>query len=317
MLIFIPAFLIALFVTILATPIVSKIAVRFGAVDNPGERKVHTKIVPRLGGAAIYAGFICSLIFGIIFLKLLGRGMEPLHLLGIIIGGTLIFLVGIFDDLTGLKPITKLIWQFIAAGFVVFSGVTIGFISNPFNGMLTLGLVGIPLTLIWIVGMTNAINLIDGLDGLAAGVTAISSGTLFFVALRTHQIGAALIMLSLCGAALGFLRYNFFPAKIFLGDSGSYLLGFLLASASVIGVFKTTLVVALIIPIMILGVPIFDTMFAITRRLGEGRSPFAADKKHIHHMLLRAGFTQREAVLAIYIACFLLSIGALLMALSK
>ena len=200
---------------------------------------------------------------------------------------------------------------------VMFFGVQITFISNPFNGIFALGAIGIPLTLFWIVGVTNAINLIDGLDGLAAGVTAISAVALFFVALRTHQVGASLLMLALAGAALGFLRYNFFPAKIFLGDSGSLFLGFILASSSVVGVFKTTLVVALVIPVLILGVPIFDTLFAIGRRLKEKKHPFEADDKHIHHMFLRAGFTQREAVLAIYIACFLLSFSALAMALQR
>jgi UDP-GlcNAc:undecaprenyl-phosphate GlcNAc-1-phosphate transferase len=148
-------------------------------------------------------------------------------------------------------------------------------------------------------------------------VTAISAATLFFVALRTHQLGAALILLAIAGAALGFLRYNFFPASIFLGDSGSYFLGFVLAAASVIGVFKTTLVVALVIPLLILGVPIFDTAFAVLRRLREKKDLFAPDNQHIHHLLLRAGLNQREAVMAIYIVCFLLSTTALVMALQR
>ena len=317
MLIYIPTLLIAFFVTIIATPIIKKYAENIGAVDQPNERKIHTTAIPRLGGVAIYIGFALALIFAVIMAKYLGRGMEWKHLLGIALGGSIILILGVFDDIKGLKPAVKFFWQVIAASVVVYFGVSIGFVSNPFNGLFPLGLLGIPLTLLWIVGMTNSINLIDGLDGLAAGVTAISAGTLFIVALRTHQISAAIIMLALCGSALGFLRYNFFPARIFLGDSGSYFLGFILAAASIIGVFKTTLVVALIIPVMILGVPIFDTMFAIGRRLGERRSLFAADNKHIHHMLLRAGFTQREAVLSIYVACFLLSIGALLMALQK
>ncbi|MFA4967203.1 MAG: MraY family glycosyltransferase [Candidatus Margulisiibacteriota bacterium] len=317
MLIYIPTLLIAFFITIIATPIIKKYAENIGAVDRPNERKIHTTAIPRLGGIAIYLGFALALIFAAITANIIGRGMEWRHLLGISLGGSMIFVLGVFDDLMGLKPAVKFVWQIIAASVVVYFGISINFISNPLNGLLTLGVLGIPLTLLWIVGMTNAINLIDGLDGLAAGVTAISAGTLFVVALRTHQISAAIVMLALCGAALGFLRYNFFPAKIFLGDSGSYFLGFMLAAASIMGVFKTTLVVALIIPVMILGVPIFDTMFAIGRRLGERKSLFAADNKHIHHMLLRAGFTQREAVLSIYVACFLLSIGALLMALQK
>jgi UDP-GlcNAc:undecaprenyl-phosphate GlcNAc-1-phosphate transferase len=222
------------------------------------------------------------------------------------------------DDTRGLRPTVKLGWQIAAALIAMAFGVGITYASNPFNGIIAIPLlISIPLTLLWIVGVTNALNLIDGLDGLATGVTAISAGTLFFVALKTHQIGAALLILALAGAALGFLKYNFSPASIFLGDSGSYLLGFILATASVNGVFKTTLVVALIIPILILGVPIFDTLFAIGRRIKNKTSPFEADDKHIHHLLLRAGFNQREAVLSIYIACFLLSIMALIMALQK
>jgi UDP-GlcNAc:undecaprenyl-phosphate GlcNAc-1-phosphate transferase len=237
--------------------------------------------------------------------------------LGVLLASTLVLIAGIWDDLYGLSPTAKLIWQIIAASILILFGIEINFISNPFNGMWLLGFGGLPLTLLWVVGLTNAINLIDGLDGLACGVTAISALSLFFIALRTHQIGAAMLMLVLGGAALGFLRFNFFPAKIFLGDSGSMFLGLILAASSVVGVLKTTLVVALVVPVLILGVPIFDTLFAIGRRLGSGRHPFTADNKHIHHLLLRAGFNQREAVLAIYIVCFILSFTALIMVLQK
>ncbi len=317
MLIYIPAFLIAMFVTILLTPLIKNLAEKIGAVDLPNERKVHKTAIPRLGGLAIYLGFMVALSFSVAIGKYIGIGFDGKHLLAIALGGTLILILGVLDDLWRLRPMAKFVWQILVALLVIYLGVSINFISNPFNGLLQLGWFGILLTILWLVGMTNAINLIDGLDGLAAGVTAISAGTLFFVALRTHQISAAIIMLILCGSALGFLRYNFFPARIFLGDSGSYFLGFILACASILGVFKTTLVVALVIPVMILGVPIFDTMFAIGRRLGERRSLFSADSKHIHHMLLRAGFSQREAVMAIYIACFLLSIGAVVLSLQR
>ena len=317
MFIYLSTFFIALSVTLFATPFVQKLAVNIGAVDEPNERKIHSTAVPRLGGVGIFLGFSAALIVALIFAGVMGRGLEMKHMAGILISSLLMLALGVADDMRGLSAWTKLIAQIIIASVVVFFGIEITFVSNPFNGLFLLGAIGAPLTVIWLVGMTNAINLIDGLDGLAAGVTAISAGTLFFVALRTHQIGAALVLLALCGAALGFLRYNFFPAKIFLGDSGSYLLGFILAAASVTGVFKTTLVVALIIPILILGVPIFDTMFAIGRRISSGQSPFKADNRHIHHLLLRAGFTQREAVLAIYVACFMLSITALVTALQR
>lgn len=318
MLLFIATFLIALFTTMFFTPMVIRFASRIGIVDRPNERKIHTTPIPRLGGASIYLGFVLAMAFAILFAAMFNVHLKLMPIFGLWIAGTIVFFVGVVDDIRGLKSLTKLAWQIIAAAIAVYFGVGINFISNPFNGLLHLPLIiGVPLTLLWLTGMTNAINLIDGLDGLAAGVTAIAAGTLFFVTLRTHEIGAALILLSIAGASLGFLKYNFFPAKIFLGDSGSYFLGMTLAAASIMGVFKTTLVVALIIPVLILGVPIFDTMFAIGRRLSYGKSPFAADNKHLHHMLLRAGFTQREAVLSIYVACFLLSMVAILMALQK
>jgi UDP-GlcNAc:undecaprenyl-phosphate GlcNAc-1-phosphate transferase len=255
---------------------------------------------------------MAALLVGIFLIK-----VNPRPILGIMLGGSVVMLTGLLDDIRGLRPLTKLFWQIIGAAVAIYFGVEINFVTNPFNGLSPLGYAAVPLTVLWLVGMTNAINLIDGLDGLAAGVIAISAATLFFVALRTHQLGAALVLLSLSGAAIGFLRYNFFPASIFLGDAGSYFLGFVIAGASIIGVFKTTLVVALVVPVLILGVPIFDTTFAILRRLKDKKSPFSADNRHIHHLLLRAGLTHREAVMSIYIACFLLSFSALIMALQR
>lgn len=318
MLTFLLTFLIALILTILLTPMVRSFAPEIGAVDKPSARKVHHSNIPRTGGIAIYFGFLVAVLFGLLFLGgLRGSTINLRPMLGILLGGSIVLLLGLMDDVYRLKPWFKFLVQLLGAGVAIYFGVEISFVSNPFNGLVPLGYVAIPLTLLWLVGMTNAINLIDGLDGLAAGVTAISAGTLFFVALRTHQLGAALLMLALAGTALGFLRFNFNPASVFLGDSGSYFLGFILAAASIIGVFKTTLVVALIVPILILGVPIFDTSFAVIRRLRNKKNPFAADNRHIHHLLLRAGLSQREAVFAIYIVCLILSAIALGMALPK
>ncbi len=317
MLIFLLTFLVALLLTILFTPMVRRLAPQIGAVDHPSERKVHHGDIPRAGGIAIFLGFMISMLIALIWGNIAGLHINLRPIIGLFLGSIVIVLVGILDDIRGVSPWKKLFWQILGAAIAVYFGVEINFVTNPINGIMPLGFLTIPITLLWIVGMTNAINLIDGLDGLAAGVTAISAATLFFVALRTHQIGSALLLLALAGSALGFLRYNFFPASVFLGDSGSYFLGFILAGASIIGVFKTTLVVALIVPIMILGVPIFDTLFAILRRIKEKKGLFAADNQHIHHLLLRAGFNQREAVMAIYIACFLLSIAALVMALQR
>ncbi|MFA4906616.1 MAG: MraY family glycosyltransferase [Candidatus Margulisiibacteriota bacterium] len=318
MLTFLLIFLIALILTILLTPMVRSFAPEIGAMDKPSSRKVHNLNIPRIGGIAIYLSFLVAVLFGLLLLGgIRGSVINPRPILGILLGGSIVMLTGFLDDIYRLKPQIKFAAQLLGAATAIYFGVEINFVTNPFNGLVPLGWIAVPLTLLWLVGMTNAINLIDGLDGLASGVTAISAGTLFFVALRTHQLGAALLMLALAGAALGFLRYNFFPASVFLGDSGSYFLGFILAAASIIGVFKTTLVVALIIPLLILGVPIFDTIFAIGRRLREKKNPFAADNKHIHHLLLRAGLNQKEAVLAIYIVCVLLSAIALMMALPK
>jgi len=315
--IYLLTFLVALSTTYFVTPIVRKFAFRVKALDHPDSRKVHAAPVPYLGGLAIYLGFLLAIVIAISFAKWGGIKIGIGNLLGILLGGTLLMGVGIVDDIRGMTPMVKLFFQTIAAAIVIYYGIEISFVSNPFDGIWMIGWFTIPLTLLWIVGVTNAMNLIDGLDGLASGVTAISCLALFFVALRTHQVGAAILVIALGGAVLGFIRYNFFPASIFLGDSGSMFLGFILATTSIIGVLKTTLVVALFVPVLILGVPIFDTLFAIGRRLKNGTHPFMADDKHIHHLLLRAGFTKREAVLCIYLACFVLSFFALIMALQK
>ena len=317
MLLYLLTFAVAFVLTYVATPLVSALAVKLNALDLPGKRKVHLLPIPRLGGVAIYLGFVGAVFLALLLAHYFDMVIAVRPLIGIFLASTIMLLVGIVDDLRGVRATVKLIFQIIAAVVLVYFGLEINFVSNPFNGILPLGLFAIPLTLLWVVGLTNAMNLIDGLDGLASGVTAISAITLFFVALRTHQIGAAILLITLFGVTLAFLRFNFFPATIFLGDSGALFLGFILASASIVGVLKTTLVVALVVPILILGVPIFDTIWAFGRRLKEGQHPFAADDKHIHHLLLRAGFNQREAVLAIYSACFILSFIALVMALQK
>ena len=317
MLTFLATFLIALVLTILITPMVRSFAPEIGAIDRPSERKVHTKNTPRTGGIAIFFGFSVAVLFGLLLGGVHGMKINPNPILGILLGGSIVLLVGLLDDIRGLKPLVKLFWQLVGSGVAIYFCVEISFVTNPISGVLPLGFFAIPLTILWLVGMTNAVNLIDGLDGLASGVILIAAGMLFLVALRTHQPGAALLMLALAGTALGFLRYNFFPASIFLGDSGSYFLGFVLAASAIIGVFKTTLVVALFVPLLILAVPIFDTTFAVFRRLKSGKNLFSADDKHIHHLLLRAGLSQQQAVLSIYAACFFLGILALFMSLPK
>jgi UDP-GlcNAc:undecaprenyl-phosphate/decaprenyl-phosphate GlcNAc-1-phosphate transferase len=199
----------------------------------------------------------------------------------------------------------------IASAIAVYFGAQILFVSTPFTKVLMLGAWAVPVTIIWMVAMTNAINLIDGLDGLASGITLIAGATLFVVAIKMGQNDSAILLAALAGTAAGFLRYNFFPASIFLGDSGSLFFGFMLACASIVGVLKSTLVIALVIPIVILGIPIYDTANAIIRRVISRRPIFEADKKHLHHRLLKAGFNQRQVVIMIYIACLILSVAAL------
>ena len=303
--------------TILLTPVVRTFALKIKAVESPNQRKIHKKPVPRLGGLAIYFGFLVGIFTAVIAAYFLAIKLNYHAIFGIISSGTIVLILGFLDDTMELMPWVKFLVQIIAASIAIYFGAVIGFISNPFSGLIVLGAWSVPITLFWVVGMTNAINLIDGLDGLASGVTAIASIALFFVAVRTHQVGAAIILLALAGSALGFLKYNFNPASIFLGDSGSLFMGFVLACASVVGVLKSTLVIALIIPVLVLGVPIFDTASAIVRRVRLKAHIFKADKRHIHHKLLEAGLSQREAVMAIYFICILLSCGALVVTFMK
>jgi len=315
MLFYAAVFLSSLIFTLLLTPQIKKLAIRLKAFDHPNPRKVHRKPIPRLGGLALFIGFVITVSLVLIFLLSSGVVMSQkdiMSIVGIVAGSIVIIIVGIIDDIYGVNVAFKFTGQIIASIVAIFFGVQIYFLGTPFNTLLYLGVWALPLTLIWMVGITNALNLIDGLDGLASGITAIAAGTLFFVALRIGQMPAAVLSLILAGVAIGFLRYNFFPASIFLGDSGSLFLGFLLATLSVVGVLKSTLVIAFLVPVFILGIPIYDTTTVIINRMRERRRIFEADKKHFHHRLLKAGFSHREAVVIIYIACALLASAALI-----
>ncbi len=314
MLFYLLVFLVSLATTLLLTPAVRIFALKKGILDKPDDRKVHLKPIPILGGVAIYFGFLIAVIFGLLIANIFAIKINLIPIIGILSCSTLMLLVGVLDDVKGINAFTKFIFQLLIAGVAVYFGIQIEFVSNPFNGVFALGFLSIPLTLFWIVGITNAINLIDGLDGLATGITFIAGIALFVVALLLKMKGAALILAALGGGALGFLRYNFNPASIFLGDSGSLFLGFILAATSIMGVLKSTLVIAFVIPVLILGVPIFDTTSAIIRRVHLKRHIFHADKEHIHHSLLKAGLSQREVVLAIYLICIVLSAGSLIIA---
>jgi UDP-GlcNAc:undecaprenyl-phosphate/decaprenyl-phosphate GlcNAc-1-phosphate transferase len=291
-------FLTSLFIT----PLVKKIALTIGATDSPDQRKVHQKIMPRLGGLAIYISFM----FGFMVLDLVNTATTP-----IIIGSMIIIITGILDDKFQLPAKIKLSGQLLAAFVVVFNGVVIDYVNLPFGGQLDLGYFSIPLTILWIVGITNAINLIDGLDGLAAGVSSIALITIAGMALLKGDPFVFAISLLLLGSTLGFLVHNFHPAKIFMGDTGSLFLGFMISILSLLG-FKNVTMVSLVIPIIILGVPISDTFFAIIRRF-VNKSPISApDKSHLHHCILRLGFTHRQTVLLIYAMAALFGLAALI-----
>jgi len=304
------ALAVALVISLIATPPVKWFAERVGAIDIPKDsRRIHCVPIPRLGGLAIFIGFVLS----VVLFAEIDRAIQ-----GILLGSVLIVFVGVVDDILQLKAWQKFSAQVIAALIPVFHGVTIDLISNPniFSGYpyLNLGIFIIPLTVLWIVGITNAVNLIDGLDGLAVGVSTISSLTMLVVALLVTADGnVALILAALAGACLGFMPYNLNPAKIFMGDTGALLLGYLLATMSILGLFKFYAIISFAVPFMALALPILDTAFAIIRRVIRGQSPMAPDRGHFHHRLLDIGYSQKQAVFIIYLISGFLGMIAVIM----
>lgn len=290
-------------ISLFLTPWVSKLAIKIGAVDKPNKRKVHSEVMPRLGGLAVFAGFMA---IAVIFF-----GFDT-RILGIMAGGSLILMLGVLDDKYDMPAKYKLLGQIAAAAIVVMTGTVIRFVDNPFDGYIGLGFLSIPLTILWIVGITNALNLIDGLDGLASGVSLIALFTFTVITYRTEQFAVAMLSIALAGAVLGFLKYNFHPASIFLGDSGAMFLGFMMSSFAVMGLLKSVTAVTFVAPVIILAVPIFDTAFAILRRVLSGKPVMTADKGHLHHRLLAFGLNHKQTVLVIYAISVLLSIGAIL-----
>lgn len=291
------------------TPLVKKFAIKVGAVDVPNARKVHTRIMPRMGGLAIYGAFLISLLGMMLVVPdtLFGSARDANLVKSLLAGGSIIVLLGALDDRFELSAKVKLLGQIAAASVVVFGfDMTVNFINVPFGDhYLNMGdWVAIPLTIFWIVGVTNAINLIDGLDGLAAGVSAISIGTLLVMAVIMGNPVVILLCALLLGSIIGFLFFNFHPARIFMGDTGSLFLGFSLAVLSMLG-FKQVAIVSFITPLLIIGVPLSDTFFAILRRWLQKKPIFAPDKGHLHHCLRELGFSHRKTVLIIYgIAAF-------------
>ena len=286
------ALLVAALVALISTPVVKALAFRVGAVDVPKDaRRMHDHPIPRMGGLAIFFGFILSV--------LIFQPLTP-ELRGMLLGGVVIVILGIFDDIFALPAMPKFLVQIGAALIAVLEGNRISFLSNPNifskEAFWELGWLSIPISVFWIVGITNAVNLIDGLDGLACGVSTISSMTLLVIALIVSEPDVAILMGALAGGCIGFLPYNLNPAKIFMGDTGSTFLGFILAVVSIQGLFKFYAIISFAVPFLMLGLPIFDTCFAILRRVSHGQSPMQPDRGHIHHRLIDMGFSQKQAV---------------------
>jgi UDP-GlcNAc:undecaprenyl-phosphate GlcNAc-1-phosphate transferase len=295
--------LVALVVVVLLTPAVGGMARMLGAVDAPGGRRLNRSPVPRLGGVALFLGiFVPALAF--------------LHLdhqtRGLLLGAAVAVTIGAIDDFRGLRWFEKLGGQVFAAAIAVGFGIWVDRFTFPVVGIHTLpSWVGMPLTVIWIVAIMNMMNFLDGLDGLAAGVAAIAGGTFAVIALSLGKPDAAVLSAIVLGACLGFLRHNFYPARIFMGDSGALLLGFVLATVAVQGLLKTAATVALFFPLLVLAVPIADTTFVVARRLKHGQPVFAGDQAHLHHRFLRRGFSQPQAAMTIWVWCLSLAAAAL------
>jgi UDP-GlcNAc:undecaprenyl-phosphate GlcNAc-1-phosphate transferase len=290
----IAAFAGAGFLVLLFTPWVRALAVRVGAVDVPDDRRVHDVPTPRLGGLAMVAAFVLTLVVA-------GHGIglgQPLQ--GVVAGGLFMAAVGAVDDMVELPAYVKFLGQLMAAGITVSWGVRITWVTNPLGGMFQLGDLSVPLTILWIVAVTNVINIVDGLDGLAAGISGIAAMTMLAVAAFHGAVGVALLSAILAGVTMGFLRYNFHPATIFMGDAGSMFLGYMIAAISVVGTLKYATTVAIAVPIVALGLPIFDTAFAIVRRALAGQAVSTADRGHLHHRLLELGLSQRQVALLLY-----------------
>lgn len=293
----IAAFAVAAMLSYFFTPPVKNFAHKVGAIDVPKDaRRMHKKPIPRLGGLAIYGGFLCSIL---IF------GQLDETMLCVLLGAAIIVALGIFDDVLALGAKLKFVVQIVAAAIPVCIGdLQIGLFTNlnPLSDtpFVHLGILAVPVTIIWIVGITNAVNLIDGLDGLAVGVSSIAAITMLAVALLTGNMPIAITMAALAGACIGFMPYNLNPAKIFMGDTGSTFLGYMLATVSIMGLFKFYAVISFAVPFLILGLPIFDTANAIIRRVAAGRSPMSPDRGHVHHKLIDMGFNQKQAVAILY-----------------
>ncbi len=299
---------VALLVCFVMTPLVRSFAVKVGAVDVPKDnRRMHDHPIPRQGGLAIFLGFLVA----VVLFADLDRQVQ-----GILLGSVIIVTMGAIDDIVPLPALLKFVVQIAAAGVAVAFGVRFEFIANPFFWSDTLyisfGAWSIPITIFWIVGITNSINLIDGLDGLACGVSAISSLTFLVISMVWGQVNVTVLLAAILGACLGFIPYNLNPAKIFMGDTGALLLGYVLSTISVIGLFKFYTIISFTVPLLALALPIFDTCFAIIRRLLKGQNPMSPDRGHFHHRLIDMGLSQKQSVAVLYSISAVLGLSAVL-----
>jgi UDP-GlcNAc:undecaprenyl-phosphate/decaprenyl-phosphate GlcNAc-1-phosphate transferase len=317
------ALVIAFATAFLVTPYIQRLALRVGMLDATDERRMHDQPKPRIGGIAVYLGFAFALFsaLGYLFSRNVlhtSNDIKNVHdIVGLIFGGTLILMIGIWDDVMGMGPRTKLTAQVVVAGISMLYGFLIPYVANPFHHGQPIYFplwLSIAITLVWYVGMMNAINFIDGLDGLLSGLTAIAGIFLLVINLTHGHPEIALVLAALVGGALGFLPYNYNPAKIILGDSGALFIGYVFATVSIIGASKTAFTLSLLIPLIVLGLPIVDTAAAIVRRALGGRKIYEPDRGHFHHQLIfRFGLNVRQAVLLIYALCVVLGVLALVL----
>ena len=305
------AALISLVIALILTPLVRTLAIRLGIVAHPGGRRVHARATPLLGGVAMYLAFTLAVVFAVIYDPKLTFDRQ---VVGILLGGTFVALVGVLDDKYELPGWVQAATIVAGGVLLVLFGIEVRFVTNPFKGgwLMPLGLLTVPATIIWVLMVTKAVDCMDGLDGLAAGIAAICAGTLMMMARSvTHEPGLGyrmsnIMAAALMGAALGFLRSNYPPAKIFMGTVGAQFLGFMLAGVSIIGAFKLATLVAVAAPVLVLGVPLFDTTFVVLRRIVSGKRIHEADTSHLHHRLVDRGLSHRQVIWFIYALTFVL-----------
>ena len=323
------AALIALIVTNALAPALRRFARRIGAIDYPGGRRINVRPMPRLGGIAIFIGFVAALAVAMVitrpielvrsadsvFIRIPVSPRTDQGVLGILLGSTLLFLVGLWDDARGMHPAAKFLLQVAAAAILIPFGLTTRFITHPLTGeILSLGPFGALFTVGWVVAVVNATNFIDGVDGLASGIAAIAGATLFLAAGVKADIISMVLASCLIGTMLGFLVHNFNPARIIMGDSGSMFIGYVLGGISVMGLYKSVTALSLIVPILALAVPIVDTGFAIIRRFRSRQPIYLPDRGHLHHRLLDRGLSQRQTVFLLYLVSAFFGVGALAVA---